>query len=702
MLPSQFPAIVVPLSAYLQDVYARRFCVIVAAFLAAAMGTSSDQITVGETESALPKTSPEADSSSGRDYANETGQHQIGDLIQEEPVMHWQFLSRIRLGDDNHFKMESLSDPVVADGVVYFVEGGRPSRVFAVDADDGSLLWQYEHLVDRFSGDPSVDADHVYFGSSIGVTALRRKDGTLAWHRFIEHGSGGGVPLPIGGRVFVSGYDGHAYALDCQTGDVVWRRDLVQDAPADQPGFEGERARFGGKPARPRGAASDGDLFIQSIFDQSRVVALNCKDGSRKWAFNANGWIGPAPTIWNEFVFVCSQDKHLYCLDRETGKEHWRFEAPTWLASRVAVRDGIVFLPVHRGRMYQLDVESGKVLHYYDPSGEKPQLGAVYTFPLVSDEGLLWTTGNGHVLGMNSENKRLWRLRPSAQSELFSNPTTDGTRIYASCRQGPEDVGVSAILAFGPWGNRLGPARTQSAQGTLPSRNAEIRQLTKANQHGPTGQLLFLPHARSLAIVFPKESPDWDVFEQIREFNTSREAEQNALLKSVVEGGLLDSGQAARLKIAIGRHQQFLLRHLRDLVVELQAMSWEDFQEEDKADNLRSRVRTMQEQLITRSPAQPGMPLYQSLDSVLDDEQREALTQYYSTKLSPWTDVLGLSKDQANSFRSAVGMQTENPLDLHPINLPLFLRSTMADNPAGVEVFLDEEQRKLLQAILEN
>ncbi len=245
------------------------------------------------------------------------------------------------------FKSESpLSDSVVAGGRVYFSD--RTGQIFALDAKDGSKVWTYKQAAET-GFVPSVDDDQLYFGSDKGISAIRRSSGELIWEHPIAQGAGETTPLPVGERVFGSGYDGKAYALDRDTGEVVWEHDFVSDAPEDRPSFPGSKARFGKILARPNGSACDGHLFIQCVFDQSRVIALDCQTGEMRWEFQAEGWISPAPTIAGGRVYVVSQDQYLYCLELSSGKLLWQFKGPGWLASRVAVHDGIV-LPARTPR----------------------------------------------------------------------------------------------------------------------------------------------------------------------------------------------------------------------------------------------------------------------------------------------------------------------------------------------------------------
>jgi outer membrane protein assembly factor BamB len=341
-----------------------------------------------------------------------------------------------------------VTDAEVAEGILYF--GVEAGYLFAMRVEDLTQIWAYEHGR-RISTKPSVDKNRVYFGAEDGISAVNRETGELAWQFPIIHGANECTPLPVGNRVYMSGYDGCSYALDAATGEEIWKHDFSQDAPPDPPGFAGARARFQEIVARPNGAATDGKLFIQCVFDQSRVIALDCQTGKRVWTFQAQGWISPEPTIAEDRVYVASQDKHLYCLDRESGKQLWSFPTPSWLASRAAVYGGKVYLPHHGGRLYELDAASGKEIRMFQAPADEDRDGLVYTFPIIAGKTIYLANsspGTLHAFDLES-GRQLWRLQPEAGSELFTDPVIDGKRIFVSCRSSAKDKGTNAIFGIG-------------------------------------------------------------------------------------------------------------------------------------------------------------------------------------------------------------------------------------------------------------
>lgn len=392
-------------------------------------------------------TGPRAENARGvPDYTKITGFHEVARLPVKQPVVLWQAFSE-SINPAGNARASALTDPVVADGVVYF--GDDSGTLVALGTEDGREVWTYAHG-SRIAQTPSVDKDHVYFGSQTGITALQRETGDVDWHCAIPLGAGEATPLPVGNRVFFSAYDGCSYCLNQKTGEQIWKHDFAADAPPDQPGFAGAQARFQNIVARPNGAACDGKLFIQSVFDQSRVIALDCETGKRHWSFQTGGWIRPAPTISGDRVYVVSQDKHVYCLNRDTGALIWKFNTPSWLSSRVAVHDGRVFLAHHGAKLYQLEADSGKLIRMFEPPDEEDREGLVYSFPIIANQTAYFASGKGVLLAVDVETGKLrWRLRPSEKSELFTEPATDGRRIFVTCRAGNANGGEHSVIAIG-------------------------------------------------------------------------------------------------------------------------------------------------------------------------------------------------------------------------------------------------------------
>lgn len=65
-----------------------------------------------------------------------------------------------------------------------------------------------------------------------------------------------------------------------------------------------------------------GLVFLGSTVNDS-VTAYDLETGSQTWRFYTGGPVRFAPVVWQEKLYVGSDDGRLYCLDTATGKLRW-------------------------------------------------------------------------------------------------------------------------------------------------------------------------------------------------------------------------------------------------------------------------------------------------------------------------------------------------------------------------------------------
>lgn len=163
-----------------------------------------------------------------------------------------------------------LSEPVVADGVIYTLDAESLVRAFA--ADTGAVLWQADFTPE--------DEDDDLFGGGIAVAE---------------------------GKVFVTTPYAKVYGLDAKTGAFIWEA----KAPA---------------PMRAAPAVSDGRVFVTTIDNQ--LVAFATDDGRRLWSNagveEAAGLLGGStPTVLGNVVVAAYTSGELLAFDVVNGRSLW-------------------------------------------------------------------------------------------------------------------------------------------------------------------------------------------------------------------------------------------------------------------------------------------------------------------------------------------------------------------------------------------
>ena len=137
---------------------------------------------------------------------------------------------------------QSCSPPVVMNGRVYLslfehkhevlsFESGQQRHwqeafLSALDASDGSLLWEQPLGSNRGAGHPTtplVTSDAIYIGADDGsLSAFQAGDGVPRWH----YKTGGTLlssPTGANGVVYVGANDGSVYALRASDGALLWQ-----------------------------------------------------------------------------------------------------------------------------------------------------------------------------------------------------------------------------------------------------------------------------------------------------------------------------------------------------------------------------------------------------------------------------------------------------------------------------------------------
>jgi outer membrane protein assembly factor BamB len=334
--------------------------------------------------------------------------------------------------------------PVVSGGLLLFA--CTDSHCYGVDPKSGETKWRFKAGGPLAMGVAATEST-VFFGSLDGwLYAVDIQTGALRWRA----GRGIGIrctPAVQGDRVYV-GFDSSSgnrnpdfyywglRSLDVATGafrakgyEIKVRGTLTLHEHMLYYGMEDDRVK-GADVATVRGeegmrrvhgiafpgwsegaaVAAPGDIFAGSwegnVYARSGpdpawvakfrqpVVEMYPKDMNRKqelyWTFKTEGGVFGLPLATRDTVYVGSDDRRLYAIDRATGKERWRFETGDWVRSTPVAADGVVYFGSWDGHLYALDAESGK-------EKWRCQTGRWVCWPVVQD-GVVYVGCAGRVM----------------------------------------------------------------------------------------------------------------------------------------------------------------------------------------------------------------------------------------------------------------------------------------------------------------
>ncbi len=178
------------------------------------------------------------------------------------------------------------------------------------------------------------DDNHVY--------ALEAETGTLLW-RFETGDVIRSTPTVAGGAVYIGSIDNHVYALDASTGALLWKHDTgdwVQYSPV----------------------ANGGLVYVRALQDGDRKVhALDAMSGEQVWVAEAPYPFGAEFTVAvaGGMPFTRDDFGEFHALNASTGELVWSFSAGMGAESSPAVVDGVVYLTAVN-TAYALDESTGR------------------------------------------------------------------------------------------------------------------------------------------------------------------------------------------------------------------------------------------------------------------------------------------------------------------------------------------------------
>ena len=219
-----------------------------------------------------------------------------------------------------------ISTPAILNGLVIF--GNQNGTIEALNRKTGKKAWQFKTEGPVFSSPaifPSSKDKRVVVGSADGFIYCLNSKGKLHWK--VKTGAAVlGSPLIENNVVYIGGSDHSFYALDAETGRILWQFRQLQGPVVSVPVIYKDAVIFG---------AWDTNLY-----------ALNKQTGELIWLWNNGSPVinySPAactPVVREDVVYVVAPDRYLTAVDFTSGKTLWRTKEATVRESMGASEDG--------------------------------------------------------------------------------------------------------------------------------------------------------------------------------------------------------------------------------------------------------------------------------------------------------------------------------------------------------------------------
>jgi outer membrane protein assembly factor BamB len=251
-------------------------------------------------------------------------------------------------------------------------------------------------------GTPAVTTDSVFVPTYDGILyALDRETGAVIWSYETDGPLIGGVAVSDG-TVYFGSSDGNVYALDASSGALRWKPFETGDEIWSTPAVDGDA------------------LYVTSL--DGRLYALDAANGTEGWSFETDAGIASPPVVDKDtgLVLVGGFDSRLRAIDPATQEEIWSVKADNWFWTEPLVADGVVYAGSLDGGVFAVDAASGESVWPQPFSTEGPVRAA----PVMADDSLVVVDKDGDVYAIDSESGASavvdWPLE--LESDVFADP----------------------------------------------------------------------------------------------------------------------------------------------------------------------------------------------------------------------------------------------------------------------------------------
>jgi outer membrane protein assembly factor BamB len=312
--------------------------------------------------------------------------------------------------------------PAVHNGLLYVGSAGG-SALYSLDLNSGGLNHSYPTESAVFSS-PLFQEDGIYFSDSAGYTyRFEIGESEPTWKHF------GGVPIGAtptlhGDTLFVATVDDLVFAIDKNTGETHWRYQHPPDATR-----QSELTLFGA----PSPVAQGAEVFFG--FSDGSLAALDVETGQVNWERQVGQGRYPdliaTPVVADGDIYLGAFSEPFLALDRQSHNPRWSLDLGT--AAAVAVSGDRLYVGGSDGQLRSVDRKTGEVVWSWDSDTS----GAL-TAPQLTQVGIVVASSDGGLYIVNAKTGRLnWTYKPDHHlAGISATPMVFGDRLVATTNGG--------------------------------------------------------------------------------------------------------------------------------------------------------------------------------------------------------------------------------------------------------------------------
>jgi len=269
-------------------------------------------------------------------------------------------------------KMSFFASPGLTENNKLIV-GGYDNVLYSINTDNGQGTPFFEKADGRYIGGPLVTSEMIYAPSADHSLYAIGLNGNQAWSFETDEPLWSKATVDSEcGCLFVSSMDHKIYALDAQTGGLIWTTEDLGGAIVGTPQY------------------SDDDVLYVGTFNKE-LIALDATTGRDLWRFQTNDWVWATPALDDNTLYFGDLSGTFYAVNRQNGVSQWQIQlVGAIVGTPLVTKDGIYFT-TEDGSL--VSVNSSGAIRWNQPLDTSLHAG-----PVAAGETILIATSNPESL----------------------------------------------------------------------------------------------------------------------------------------------------------------------------------------------------------------------------------------------------------------------------------------------------------------
>jgi outer membrane protein assembly factor BamB len=269
------------------------------------------------------------------------------------------------------------------------IVGGYDNVLYSINPSSGQGTPIYEGAEGRFVGGILVTSENIFAPSADHFLYALDLNGNLRW-KFETTEPLWAKPAidPECNCVYLSAMDHRIYALEVQSGDVIWSTEELGGAIVGTP------------------AVSDEGVLYVGTFAKE-MLALDAVSGNVLWRFPTQDWVWGGPNLDANNLYFGDLSGTFYALERQSGVSRWQIqpEAGSSIVGTPLITDDGIYFTNETGSLVAVSPEGA--IRWNQPLGTNLHSG-----PVQAGETILVATSNPETLliAVDSNGVQRWSL----------------------------------------------------------------------------------------------------------------------------------------------------------------------------------------------------------------------------------------------------------------------------------------------------